>query len=319
MENTLEETERPLLELMRSRSFKDWGEAPTYNEEYSRIRWPAGHIPETPFTNPVNGRLIRTSIPVWMFNLRYDISLKNRGLWNRNRSGAFSNIRRDTARVLMLDIRNCMRNNIPFKTRTYEYDPKTTTLYVGETGQIRYSLETGRICSFTYGGTYDKRMNLMLRRFSIYVVKKGRKLIYSHSVISEDLEIGLNDIIPVPENDPDRTHQIRELFYVQAHGSTTINTSLFGEYLNSQGRQVRNDRPASNLRQRPHNLYYPSRTVIDFNQSSTITFPPNITWREPRDSVLPLNNESETSVLVTRIQTNTGDTFEIPTVIQDPA
>ncbi len=174
--------ERPLLRKYYERSSKDWGVAPKYNEEYRKIRWPS--------TVDINGK---TRKPSWIYEIREDLSRKMRGNWNPTSSTE----KTSTHSALMEDINFCIAENIPFKTRTIEYKPATTTLHIGEAAEVHYDLFSGCIKSFTYGGVYSKVVSYFFRALNIYVKKVGRVLIWSSSYKGDTI-IDINTTYRLP-------------------------------------------------------------------------------------------------------------------------
>lgn len=147
-----------------ARSNKDWGQAPEYNSDYRRIRWP---------------EYMRQSN---IYTVRYHLLNKSRGRWTHNSTGA----------SLGRDLQYCMRNNIPFKTPSLEYVPKNTTLYIKGTGSMKWDLMTLSPINFSFGGTYDKVISMFLRRFGIDVKLYNKKLVW------EGISININDTYTIP-------------------------------------------------------------------------------------------------------------------------
>jgi hypothetical protein len=246
MEHYTEEelSKRPLLSIMVNRSNMNWGEAPNYNAEYRRIRWPANSQKvsiERELTteemiqreDQVRGRLgtlsfwdnRRTTIleetnrrctPAWKSVIRHQLERKCRGIWNstsiRNLHPGFWRYK-DTRSNLRVDIRFCMRKNIPFKTKTVEYRPSDTTLYICGRPVVKYSLSQGKIESFSYCGVYEKRVALILRILEIPVMLRNRKLVWAkyHGTTQyyrlideerkeEEISINLTDTYVLPIN-----------------------------------------------------------------------------------------------------------------------
>lgn len=193
---------RPLLEKLKARAHIDWGQAPKYNEEYRKIRWP-GQTSVTSYFRPLtpvdvearrNGRRtwdlgLESSImpgyvevsdtdegitetrrfrrsPIWKSTMANQMSLKADGRWTRKI--ARNNIK--------FDIELCMRENIPFKTKTFEYKPSDNWLYVNGLRALKFDLVTGYIAHFTFSGVYNKVVSLTLRMFDINVKLQRRKL-----------------------------------------------------------------------------------------------------------------------------------------------
>jgi hypothetical protein len=239
MENT---DTRPLLKSMLERSSIDWGEAPKYTEEYRKLRWPGTQPPEHPeYENLIADTARRTPVvrpnPAWKTRIHYELRKKEQGNWNSRRDARYPqdryNFTPDTVRGLMQDIKGCMNLNIPFKTKTYRYDPKTTTLYVGEKGEIHYSLETGCIKSFTYAGLYDKRLSLMLRRFGIRVIRKGNRLVFKEEVYENEETINLTDTyyVPAPKMPEEMLRNRLASYRLIPHSPfVIINDNLLREY-----------------------------------------------------------------------------------------
>lgn len=171
----LEPRPRPRFDLLRERSTKDWGEAPGYNAEYKKIRWPGSTPmpPERP-EDVLPGEIPRTTIfyplPSWLSLIRADLEKKRSGEWTKN----YARIR------LRSDISTCIRENIPFKTKTFEYKPETQWVYVNGIPALRYDIRTGHIIDFSYSGVYNKRTSLLFRMFDIYITLKKGKLILKH-------------------------------------------------------------------------------------------------------------------------------------------
>jgi hypothetical protein len=104
--------------------------------------------------------------PSWQETIRRQIILKAEGRWTRNMS----------RQQLRRDMELCMSQNIPFKTKTFEYKPSDQWLYVHGRRVLKFDLMTGYISHFTYSGVYNKVTSLLLRLFDIKVKLKGRKL-----------------------------------------------------------------------------------------------------------------------------------------------
>lgn len=158
-------TER--YDLLVSRSDMDWGEAPNYNEAYRKLRWPGGTEFSAEYLETANPRPNgRFSKPEWKSTLQRDINQKRNGAWTRE----LMRLR------LRCDIINCMRLNIPFKTKTLEYKPCDQWIYVNGNPTMRYDLRTGYISEFTFSGVYNKVTSLMLRLFNIKVKLVRKKV-----------------------------------------------------------------------------------------------------------------------------------------------
>lgn len=181
--------ERRISEL-KERSDKDWGTAPKYNQEYRLLRWPGvkkadlephAYYPNDDYLSPaVIGIDPRRLTPLWLSKLSHDKERKSNGLWNRYGG---PHRRNETRMALISDIKSCMKENIPFKTRSLEYRPSDQWIYVCGNRTIRYDLDTGKLIAFTYSGVYNKVTSLMLRHFEINVTLVRRKLVWSREVI----------------------------------------------------------------------------------------------------------------------------------------
>ncbi len=144
-------------ETLKSRSTKEWGTAPDYNEEYRRIRWPRES----------------GARPRWKTLLLSDRARKVRGEWTKE----YAHLR------LKSDLLICVRENIPFKTKTLEYKPIDQWIYVNGLRTMRYDIETGHIVEFTYSGVYNKVTSMMLRACNIYVKLLKGKPTYIYTLV----------------------------------------------------------------------------------------------------------------------------------------
>lgn len=195
--------ERPLLAEMERRSSVDWGEAPNYTEEYRRIRWHRNPIQ----TITVNGVITlgdpgfpKGGTPTWKLSLRENVGKKRAGTWN-GRTHLYS--KSDTRTWLKVDMLTCMRENIPFRTKTFEYRPSTQTIYVNNIGVLFYDLRKGHITHFTYGGVYNKITSLLFRMFFIGAKLKNKKLVIEPDggFLAVDIElVDLNKIYELPRS-----------------------------------------------------------------------------------------------------------------------
>lgn len=195
------EAGRPLLAELRRRSSVDWGLPPHYNEEYKSLRWPSNGLGEQ---------------PVWLQLLKEDIRKKSAGDWNNTRfgmrftRGGYNN-KNNTRTRLFYDLRNCMRQNIPFKTPSIEYRPADTSIYIYGIKRITYYLYSGHIDSFTYGGHYNKFVSLFFREMSINVFKRDGRIyedlnapvvftrnLNERRIRSPDVEIDINRTYTLP-------------------------------------------------------------------------------------------------------------------------
>lgn len=203
MENTTI-SRRPLLDLMLERANKDWGENPVDNPEYRKIRWPGipwqvtdmsniinhaahlGNVWGEPTIDPLTPRVPLQSLhgpgrrvaqkPQWKLRMEDHRRRKTQGFWN----GGLSNMRRgfsrqDTHASLRFDLFSCMKENIPFKTRSLEYKPQDQWVYIKGTPVVKYDIYKGEIEGFTYSGVYDKVITLMLRHIFYLDIKLVRR------------------------------------------------------------------------------------------------------------------------------------------------
>lgn len=167
---------RPVFTLLDERCDMYWGESPNYNEAYRKIRWPAVPIgfDRNDEIEGFEGIPLRArrdpyyTTPSWVNSLESDTRRKRRGEWTG----------KDTRFRLHQDLLQCMRENIPFKTKSLEYNPKDQWIYVYGNRTMRYNIRSGMVDAFTYSGVYNKVTSLFLRNFSIQVKLIRRKLIW---------------------------------------------------------------------------------------------------------------------------------------------
>jgi hypothetical protein len=135
--------------------------------------------------------------PAWMADLQWDLRKKASGRW-------YNLATRDKLR---LDLKACMRLNIPFKTKSVEYKPSDQWIYVQGRRTMKYDLRTGYIVEFTFSGVYNKVTSLFLRLMDINVKLKGRKLIWIHSdpaaIRPDGLRLGARPRSPTVETEVD--------------------------------------------------------------------------------------------------------------------
>lgn len=251
---------RVLLELMRSRSNVDWGEAPKYNEAYRKIRWPGTPsrtiyfrpVVPTDTPNRIGGEWGATSEsslmpghvevhemdpdvsvtrrmrvkPAWQETINYHRRWKETRRWSKTKM----------RQTLLSDMAFCMSQNIPFQTKTFEYKPNDQWLYVHGARAMKYDLVTGYITHITYSGVYNKVTSLLFRLFKISIRLKGRKLVWT-----PDLRISRmrprQDFVPTPYHqevdiDLNRVYTFSD-FYRDAplyRGFVKISNSLFIEF-----------------------------------------------------------------------------------------
>jgi hypothetical protein len=204
------------IELLKQRSEMDWGEAPKYNEAYRLIRWPGikhasvDPIPARPIgeevvrtveTNVLGERVVRLELqleeerhgrldanrrpyerltPGWLRSIREQRAKKAAGTWNEfhRRGRTRDYLKSDTRECLMRDLRYCIKENIPFKTKSLEYNPKDQWIYVYGNRAVKYDIDSGKLVAFTYSGVYNKVTSLILRNLSINVKLEARKLVW---------------------------------------------------------------------------------------------------------------------------------------------
>lgn len=184
----------PRFGLLRSRCEMDWGEAPKYNEAYRKLRWPAAPVVHATTQDELEERADRQARraqrgmtgtledyespvilrdyypkPMWKALMQGDLAKKRNGEWTHK----FIRIK------LKSDLVTCLSNNIPFKTKTFEYKPIDQWIYVNGIRALRYDLRTGYLVDFTYSGVYNKRTSLLFRMFGIYVKLIKQKPTYS--------------------------------------------------------------------------------------------------------------------------------------------
>lgn len=213
---------RPLLQKMLERSSKDWGEAPKYNEEYRKIRWPG--IKRTRTEGEDWGGPIK---PTWLRSIQSQMARKARGEWNSVRRFRSSKV--DTARTFWEDVNLCLRENIPIKTRTFEYKPSDQWMYLLGDKFLKYNLVTGCISHFTYSGNYHKLKGFFLRKYGIRTVKTRKSLTWSiHG--RRDQEVDLNEIYEVSNENPNTLS-----------GALLINPSLKHEFDRTTQQRFGND------------------------------------------------------------------------------
>lgn len=160
---------RPVYNKFSQRSNMEWGEAPNYNKEYRKIRWSSNN---------------RHQKPSWLHELQFNMRLKSTGLWN---GGRHFYKKANTKKALKGDIRWCINNNIPFKTKTFEYKPSDQWLYVKGEKVLKYDLCTGSFSGFTYSGVYDKVTTMTLRMLGFDITVINRKLIWTTNKFGDTL------------------------------------------------------------------------------------------------------------------------------------
>jgi hypothetical protein len=166
MESSTEELDPVIVELVR-RCSVDWGEAPHYTKEYRDIRWPG-----VKFKNEEGSpREIYDKRPVWLQSIIADKKTKNRGAWDKDRIWG----------SLVGDIKFCMRENIPIKTNSFEYQPSTQWLLLKGKRFLKYDIHSGFLTHFSLGGRYDKLTSYMLRKFSIRVKLHGKTVMWDQA------------------------------------------------------------------------------------------------------------------------------------------
>lgn len=244
----------PRLVILLERANTDWGEAPKYNEAYRKIRWPGNNLKVV----HTNGRPIN---PTWLSLINYQIGKKSRGTWKYH----------DIRSSLYRDITTCMRENIPFKTKSVEYKPKEQTLYVNGRPTIKYDLEDGTLYSFTYSGVYNKVVSLILRLFDIRIKMLNRKLTLMNTEGEVVRIIDINTVYVLPKYQVDITKKItnslvqpaividHELLYQSREAIRVITAEL-------EGKEEVSSQTTFSL---DNNQYFPSPTRTDNNWVST--------------------------------------------------
>jgi hypothetical protein len=207
MDNQLE---RPELELMLSRSVKDWGQAPNYTEEYRKIRW-----------NPDSERIVGRGIfmPSWISRIRTERTKKANNRWNR--LGRVYE-KPDTSMGYMRDLKHCMRENIPFQTKSTWYNPADQWIYLYGNRALQYDLCSGKIIAFTFSGVYNKVTSFIFRKFGINVFNHKRKPAFINSRGILEM-VNLNSL-----------YSTSDIYQVSVTQRTfLINIDLYREYENS--------------------------------------------------------------------------------------
>ena len=157
----------------------DFGEAPNYNKAYWAIR----HVEP----------LLRDTVrPTWLLQMRDRIRKQQTGYYNylgTQNNGRFSYIKKDTRRNLIGDLTRCMRYNIPFKTKSIRFDNKTGWVSVYGINRLFYDFTRGIITKFTYGGHYNKFVNVIFRELGILVkvINKVPNFIYMQHVSTPNI------------------------------------------------------------------------------------------------------------------------------------
>ena len=192
----------PEKTIVLDRKNIDFGMAPDYNAEYWKIRCKANPLTE--------GRTTRGN-PLWRSSLAFQIRSKELGNWNRNIGLPY--IRRDTTSALTSDLFLCMREGIPFKTRSIRYDYVTNWVHVYDVPVLFYDIEKGIITKFTYNGKYNKFVSMVFRWVGIYVklVKRKPTFIRRDSIPTGGIIITPIDIDEVYEPINSRGKFIRTL------------------------------------------------------------------------------------------------------------
>lgn len=238
------QSERDLrIEELEARSFKDWGVAPNYNEDYRKIRWYSNkfippnledslNLTSTVQSGPLNGY----SKPAWKHQMHYELERKNQGLWNRPRIRSINYVKKDTKLALERDLQNCMVENIPFKTRSVEYNPRDQWVYVYGNRAIQYDIYSSRIIAFTYSGVYNKVTSLFFRMFGLNIKLHARKLIWKYKKESLQSISGIPDTVVHLD-----LNTIYSLYDVVPEGNVSFVMRASPLYLNST-RNIRTQR-----------------------------------------------------------------------------